>query len=80
MNELAHRSDCTRYSHHLLKQLALLLVPPRRINDNDVEPLLAELFDTEGSDGNGVSLGVGAVEGNFGFRGIPIKSAPRYSK
>lgn len=46
---------------HLLKQLAFLSVPSRRVDDDDLEPLGAELGHACSGDGDGVCLGVAEV-------------------
>ena len=72
---MTDRADGTGNRHHLFKQLRLLLVPPGCVNNDHVEPLLPELFNAEGGNGDGVRLGVGAVERNLGFGGVPGRSA-----
>lgn len=48
---------------HLLKELALLPMPPRRIDDYDLEPLGTELGHSGQSDSDGIRFGVAAIEG-----------------
>jgi hypothetical protein len=53
--------------HHLLEQLRLLLMPPRGIDDDDLEPFLLKFRHTLAGDGDGIRLSVRAEVGYFGF-------------
>lgn len=55
--------------HHLRKQLALLLMPPTGINNNDLKPLLLKFCNALRGNGDWVRLGVGPEVGDFGFCG-----------
>lgn len=55
--------------HHLREQLALLLMPPTRIHNNNLKSLLFEFRDALCGDGDGVRLGVGSEVRDFGFGG-----------
>ncbi len=57
--------------YHLLKQLRLLLMPSRRVHNNDLKPLLLELCHTLRRNRHWVRLGVRAKVGDLGFcRGL----------
>lgn len=53
--------------HHLLKQLALLPMPARRIHNNHIEPFLLELRHTFRGNRYGVGFGVRPEVSDFGF-------------
>lgn len=58
---------------HLLEERVLLLVPARRVDDDDLERLGLELGDAVGGDHHRVHLGVGAVEGNARLGGVLLQ-------
>ena len=67
------RLDCFPDLHHLLEQLALLLMPSGGINDDDLEFRRLEALHAGRSDRDGICLGVRAVEGDTCFRGVLLK-------
>lgn len=54
---------------HLLKKFRLLLMPPRGINDDDLEAFLFKLCDTLCSNCDRVGLRIGTKVGDLGFCG-----------
>ncbi|THY32035.1 Rrp15p-domain-containing protein [Aureobasidium pullulans] len=58
---------------HLIKKVLLLSVTTRGIDDDDLELLLLELFDTFASDNDGVGLGQTTIVGDLCFGSILLQ-------
>ena len=61
--------DRRRDLPHLVEEIGLLPMPARRVDDDDLEALLAELVDALPRDDDRIRLGVAAEEGHASFGG-----------